>query len=210
MPKFAIGIPTLNRADLLLPTLEKYSKDFPDVPIIVIDNGNQPELEAHKLHSRFVCKENLGVAASWNALCEMIFMNYDWALLLNDDIYCGYTTEVVNAAIERSKVGIVQSALNFSVLLISEELYKKVGKFDEKFYPAYFEDSDYLYRLKLMGIRQEIDYSLNPVDVKISQTYEKNPELVNKAMVDNKARYIEKWGGLPLLEQFKIPYNTTI
>ena len=39
--KFAIGIPTLNRADLLQASLDKYAIDFSDVEIFVIDNGNQ-------------------------------------------------------------------------------------------------------------------------------------------------------------------------
>jgi hypothetical protein len=38
---FAIGIPTLNRADLLVPSLLKYINDFPGVKIFVLDNGNQ-------------------------------------------------------------------------------------------------------------------------------------------------------------------------
>ena len=39
---FAIGIPTLNRSDLLLPTLIKYvTEDFKDIEIHIIDNGKQ-------------------------------------------------------------------------------------------------------------------------------------------------------------------------
>jgi hypothetical protein len=38
---FAIGIPTLNRADLLSQALIKYIYDFPEISIYVLDNGNQ-------------------------------------------------------------------------------------------------------------------------------------------------------------------------
>ena len=38
---FAIGIPTINRADLLNPTLQKYFQDFPNVDIYILDNGSQ-------------------------------------------------------------------------------------------------------------------------------------------------------------------------
>ncbi len=41
-PSFAIGIPTLNRWDLLMPTLHLYVADFPHTKIYVVDNGNQP------------------------------------------------------------------------------------------------------------------------------------------------------------------------
>ena len=40
--KFGIGIPTLNRYDLLLPALHFYAlNDFPDTHIHIIDNGDQ-------------------------------------------------------------------------------------------------------------------------------------------------------------------------
>ena len=202
---FSIGIPTLNRADLLNPSLEKYQRDFKGVEIHVIDNGQQylPETTACIHKQDF----NLGVAASWNKLCRIIFKKNDWALLVNDDVYLGYTPEVVNAAILKSKVGIVQSYFNWSVILISKELYEKVGEFDETFFPAYYEDSDYMYRLKMLRLRHEINFSLNPLVVMQSQTYEKAPELVNKAMKENRLRYIEKWGNSPLLELFTTPYN---
>jgi hypothetical protein len=38
---FAIGIPTLNRFDLLHPALMFYKQDFPNTKIYVVDNGNQ-------------------------------------------------------------------------------------------------------------------------------------------------------------------------
>ena len=203
---FSIGIPTLNRADLLNPSLQKYQKDFKGIDIHIIDNGQQ---ELLKTENTYIHKEdsNLGVAASWNKLCRIIFQKNDWALLINDDIYLAYTPNTVNAAILKSRVGIVQSAFNWSVILISKKLYEKVGEFDETFFPAYYEDSDYMYRLQMLGLRHEVDLSLNPLVVLQSQTYHKAPELVNKAMKENRLRYIEKWGNSPLLEIFKTPYN---
>jgi hypothetical protein len=38
-------------------------------------------------------------------------------------------------------------------------------------------------------------------------TQEKNPELVNEAMQKNRLKYIDKWGGSPLLEQYTTPYD---
>jgi GT2 family glycosyltransferase len=82
-----------------------------------------------------------------------------------------------------------------------------VGDFDEIFYPAYYEDSDYLYRMKIKGKRQEVEEKLNPEVIRISMTQEKSPEFVNASMQANRLRYIEKWGNSPLLETFLTPYN---
>jgi GT2 family glycosyltransferase len=207
---FSIGIPTLNRADLLLPSLNKYVKDFDSTDIYIIDNGGQNIDFVHSSVHISVQENNLGVAASWNKLCKEIFKTKEWALLVNDDVYLGYGKTKVHMSMEMSEVGLVQSAYNWSVLLINKDLYEEVGDFDEGFYPAYFEDSDYMYRMRLMGLRHEVNDLLNPLDVKISQTYEKDPELVNLSMQKNRLRYIDKWGNIPLLETFISPFNTKI
>ena len=209
---FSIGIPTLNRADLLLPSIEKYLVDFKNTDIHILDNGNQNlsnlEENVHTyVHNQ---KENIGVAASWNKLCQIIFTKHDWALLVNDDVYLGYGNTRVNMCIEMSEVGLVQSELNWSVLLINKDLYEYIGEFDEGFFPAYYEDSDYMYRLKLHGLLHEVNSKLNPIDAKVSQTYEKAPELVNLSMRFNRQRYIDKWGNVPLLEKYTTPFNNKI
>jgi GT2 family glycosyltransferase len=207
---FAIGIPTLNRFDLLIPSILLYLEDFKGVDIHIIDNGQQNiKQKLPNLPNIYVYEEetNMGVAASWNKLCQTIFSKYNYAVILNDDVYLGYTTETVEKAIINSPVGLIQSSASWSVFVISVGFYDEIGDFDETFYPAYYEDSDYLYRMKLFGIRQTIDYSLNPQIARVSMTYEKDPELINNAMAVNRERYIEKWGGLPLMEQYLTPYN---
>jgi len=207
---FAIGIPTYNRMDLLLPSVIKYiTTDFPEVNIHIIDNGNQhiKFLETMPNVKVYEEKENIGVAASWNKLCKKIYEKHDFALIVNDDVYLGYNTKVVEKAMAECQSGFSQSNSSWSVFLMHKEFYDFVGDFDEIFYPAYYEDSDYLYRMKLLGIKQDIDSFLDPKEVNISMTYERAPDMVNQAMKDNKQRYIEKWGNLPLLENYIKPYN---
>jgi GT2 family glycosyltransferase len=207
---FAIGIPTYNRMDLLLPSVIKYiTTDFPEVNIHIIDNGNQhiKFLETMPNIKVYEEKENIGVASSWNKLCKKIYEKHDFALIVNDDVYLGYNTKVVEKAMAECQSGFSQSNASWSVFLMHKEFYDFVGDFDEIFYPAYYEDSDYLYRMKLLGIKQDIDSFLDPKEVNISMTYERAPDMVNQAMKDNKQRYIEKWGNLPLLENYIKPYN---
>lgn len=211
-PNFAIGIPTLNRYDLLYASLYLYALDFKGVDINIIDNGNQhignsvfPQVAQIKIHEH---PENLGVATSWNKLCDLIFAEHDYAVILNDDIYLGYPTEIIEKAIENSPNKLfIRSKCSWSMFIINKRLFDTVGRFDEVFYPAYYEDSDYIRRMTLKGITQEIDETLNPDVYRQSQTYEFNPKLVNDAMMDNRMRYIQKWGNVPLLETFSTPYN---
>ena len=198
---------------MLRDSLIKYIEDFSGVDIHVIDNGQQeiknnlpasalvPNLYIHEE------KNNLGVSASWNKLCDIIFAEYDYALIINDDVYLGYGTQVVNEAINRSKVGIVQSYFKWSVVLISKQLFKKVGRFDDEFYPAYFEDSDYIYRVKLAGLLHEVDDTLTPVVKRENCSTNKDRSLFDGHFQRNRERYIAKWGNSPLLETFTKPFD---
>ena len=72
--KIGLGIPTLNRYDLLNIPLRKYVSDF---DVYLVDNGNQNiQQDNCKI---FVQEKNIGVAASWNILCREIFKKHDWA-----------------------------------------------------------------------------------------------------------------------------------
>jgi len=66
--KIAIGIPTINRADLLKENLADLSVNFSDVDnIYIVDNGNQNIQIPENLKTKTIVEtpgRNLGVAAS--------------------------------------------------------------------------------------------------------------------------------------------------
>lgn len=213
MSDFAIGIPTINRFDLLKFSLLNYLEDFKGIDIHIVDNGKQNIIAEtpvlNKIKNIYIYEQdyNLGVAASWNLLCNKIFEKYENALIVNDDIYLGYKTEVVKKAITKSNVGLIQSDFKWSVFLINKNLYDYVGEFDEDFYPAYFEDSDYIYRVKLKGLLHEVDYSLSPMIKRENSSVDADKKLFDNFFQRNRMRYIKKWGNAPLLETYQTPFN---
>jgi len=206
---FAIGIPTLNRADLLLPSLLFYLRDYPENHIYVVDNGNQniksrfglPSNRLHIIHS----DKNLGVSGSWNMLCAMIFENNSHALIMNDDIYLGRDYLDVMELIKKSK-GFTRSTQDWCAFILENKTFEKVGKFDESFFPAYYEDNDYEYRLRLLGIPVKLDPLLNPYMYRSNSTSDKEPSVKN-FIETNKRYYVNKWGGLPKKETYTKPFN---
>jgi GT2 family glycosyltransferase len=206
--KFAIGIPTYNRLDLLHPALLFYLRDFPTTKIFVVDNGKQGVKDKIK-HQNLVVIENeknIGVAGSWNMLCDEIYKDHDYAIILNDDIYFGRKDYEVDNLLSNFKKDFYVTMQDWCVFIIPKKTYKQVGKFDHEFYPAYYEDNDYHYRMKLLGKSFfEIPF-LNPFLYQASQTIDKEPSL-RKFVEDNKQRFIKKWGGVPTKETFKKPFN---
>lgn len=208
---FGIGIPTLNRYDWLLPALHYYAKhDFTNTNIHIIDNGDQGIVNNYGelVEVENAKWKNLSVAASWNRLCQKIFTYADYALILNDDIYFGRKQFEVELLLHQHKFDLYLSHNHWSVFIIPKATYIKVGQFDEDFYPAYYEDNDYMYRMRLKGMAPARLNFLNPVVYNNSQTLLADPTIKPLISV-NKSRYIAKWGGEPDQESFLIPYNIT-
>jgi GT2 family glycosyltransferase len=204
--KFSIGIPTLNRIDLLNPSLKKYEIDFPDIEKHIIDNGRQSSYLLSKDCSYFIANENYGVAKSWNYLCNKIFEKNDYALILNDDIYLGTKKTDIENLIKQKPDKLIKATPDWCAFIMPKSVYQRIGKFDECFYPAYYEDKSYEYRVKLAGLSIIKSPILNPVVYKTSQTLEFMPS-IHELSKKNKKIYIEMWGGEPEREKFKKPYN---
>jgi GT2 family glycosyltransferase len=100
----------------------------------------------------------------------------------------------------------MRSTQDWCSFLISELAFKQVGRFDENFFPAYFEDNDYEYRLKLEAIPVQTDYQLNPYMYRNNSTSEKDPAVKN-FIETNKKYYVNKWGGMPKKEIYTKPFN---
>jgi GT2 family glycosyltransferase len=98
---------------------------------------------------------------------------------------------------------------NFSAFMLSKTCWEAVGEFDEVFYPAYFEDNDYHYRMKLM----EIPAIVLPAAMfyhygsRTQNEAEGSPIVSGGMFENNRAAYFKKWGGVPGEEKFTHPYN---
>lgn len=209
---FAIGIPTLNRADLLNPTLEKYFQQFPDVEIFIVNNGDKQITSRSKNFTIHKPDSNYGVAKSWNYLCDQIFKDHEYALILNDDIEINLNQDELNNFLINQKFNIArcQESYHLSSFALSKECFLNY-RFDEDFYPAYFEDRDYLYRLKLNnGIILQHNF-LNPSKFINSATISPNggDPKINSNFRNLQNLYMKKWGGPPGLEKFITPYQSS-
>jgi hypothetical protein len=202
--KYAIGIPTLNRLDLLYPAMLYYQIDFPNTEKFIVDNGNQDlGWNLDKVSATIIENENnVGVAASWNQLCKAIFKEHDYAIILNDDIYLGRQEWQINnffTWLEMNYDKVFTADLfvgpkDWCVFIISKKCYEAIGEFDERFFPAYYEDNDYAMRMKLMGKKMEIFPFLDPAIFRSSETMKKDSEIKGE---ESKKKYIKKWGGIP-------------
>lgn len=212
-----IGIPTLNRYDLLKKCVNSiYLGNINPDRLIIVDNGGALDFNEFSMYenvSIFKPGNNYGVARSWNWLIQQTKLQHP-ILITNDDVefsendiqkfYSGY--ENGNDFIYTENT----SPLNmYSCFLISPNIIKKVGWFDENFYPAYYEDNDYAYRMKLAGIE------FNSVATNISHVGSATIKSFSEAEIsmhhnqfrNNTVYYTRKWGGLPGKEVYITPFG---
>ena len=93
--------------------------------------------------------------------------------------------------------------------MVNSSTIEKIGWFDEKFYPAYFEDNDYHYRIRMNGFKavktnQALYFHFGSRTIKDD---EKVKEKCNIGYAANREYYIQKWGGEPGKETFKTPFG---
>ena len=205
MATIALGIPTINQAELLQPLLERYSENWYGRHTYIIDNGNQ-KIDPVGSKQRIVkMSYNLGVAGSWNLLCRTIF-GFGYSHI---DIYWNKNADDIESYIEQNPADFYVGLGQWCCFVLPYETYEKVGMFDDKFVNAYFEDNDYEYRMKLLGLSVHKNEFFNPDEYKQSQSIRKDHSL-NVNFESNKMRYIEKWGGFPREEKFSKPFEKII
>ena len=224
-----VGIPILNRGDLLLRCLNSLAGAVN--LMVVVDNSLSRDLSVRHaladLKSRFPAqlkvlkpKRNLGVAGSWNLLLDWVAARWrgaEWrALISNNDIE--FNPRAI-AAIEKAMSSTHPPELligdhGFAWFMLTRACVVKVGRFDERFYPAYFEDNDYHRRATLAGVRQaritKPRTQHGDATRGGSLTIHSDARLLRyhaKTFPRNGEYYVQKWGGYPGEEKFARPFG---
>lgn len=208
-------IPTLCRYDLLARLIESAEAGtVKPTGYYIIDNGGGFDVTTMGRAFRRLASEppdsfangvsvhrprqNLGVAPSWNKFLSL----REPVIVSNDDIVLRpHAIETIARELEtRSFV----QAFGFALFGITPECVERVGYFDEKFYPAYFEDCDYEIRMRRAGVLRsryaegelaEHDGWSTTEKVREADGEEKT-EWLTKAPEKNRVYFVQKWGAV--------------
>lgn len=114
-----------------------------------------PQLVADRLLVVDNTVTNRGVAASWNAgIDEARRRHAGWLVIASESVRFGHRAGLDVELTLRAAGGDVQyvdGLIGWHLIAFRREVLEAVGYFDENFWPAYMEDTDYLIRLHLAG-----------------------------------------------------------
>jgi GT2 family glycosyltransferase len=155
-------VPVLNRYDLLQRMLD--SVDVSVDHLLIIDNGLG--IDTLEISDKFAkvthlrMPANLGVAGSWNLGIKSFPYAHRWFIVSNDVVFQPGALEKMSQA-RRDEITLTADAPHWQAFALGDEAVTDLGLFDEcGFYPAYFEDNDYMRRAEFAGVnirKLEID-----------------------------------------------------
>lgn len=207
MREYVVGIPTYNRFDLLARSVAAWrTAAEPPASIVVVDNsaGRCPRLEGVEIVTP---RRNLGVAASWNLLLKLT--DPLPCVLANDDL--AVTPDTPTLFLDRlDRPCCTLRGHGFSCFLPRRDVLADVGPFDEQFWPAYFEDSDWQWRFRVRGYEfTDLPGAADNFGGGRTKAAMTANEL---AWFDHSWRlsrdyYVAKWGGCPPNEYHPVPFG---
>lgn len=142
-------IPVINRFDLLELVLD--SIDYPVDNILIIDNSNSYKTNRENVHVLNM-PANLGVAGSWNLGIKCFPHSSYWMIGSNDNVWIPGSMKMLHN--ESNENSLTLSNEDWNTFSIGCNIIKKIGLFDENYYPAYHEDTDYLERIRLHNMKE--------------------------------------------------------
>jgi len=155
-------VPVLNRYDLLQRMLD--SVDLPVKHLLVIDNGAGDDLLFSDYFEKVTVLKmpaNFGVAGSWNLGIKSFPFDSRWFIASNDVQFRSGALEQLSKA-RSDELTLTASAPHWQAFALGDEVVSSLGLFDEcGFFPAYFEDNDYMRRAQFAGINiRKLDIDL--------------------------------------------------
>lgn len=184
-------IPVLNRFDLLEITLN--SIDYPVDNILIVDNSNSYKTDRDGIHVLNI-PSNLGVAASWNLGIKCFPHAPYWLIGSNDNSWVSGSMN--RFADESDEDSLVLSSQGWNTFSLGRNIVKEIGLFDENYYPAYHEDTDYMERIRLHGMTKNIKRTDIPIfSHGAATTMNSDPNFRQKNSVtgeDNRVYYMNK------------------
>jgi GT2 family glycosyltransferase len=149
-----------------------------------------------------VVNEGTGFAVNVNVGMRIASGEY-LAVVTNDtevlegNVYDLCVHGIVTSPLVLEKPGIEPGGFHGAFWVIPRDVFERVGPLDERFEGAFYEDDDYLERLREAGVPTRQVASVRVRSRRIGLTMSKLPDKGQGWLAENRRRFTEKWGWTP-------------
>lgn len=150
-----LGFATISRFDLANRLLD--SIDYPVEHLVIVDNSGKKTWTPKKpdlVKNLWLIQVpfGLGLVGAWNLIIKSTPYAPYW-LLINDDAWFeSGSLETISKGIDTNALNFVRISPEWSCVAFGEGCIDKVGLYDERFYPLYYDDNDFERRVKNLGV----------------------------------------------------------
>jgi hypothetical protein len=211
MNKLLVVLPIISKelADNCIKSITADNNAFgiDEKDILIIDNSREGFAKSYGLRTyRDPDNHNLGVPRSWNiGAREVLEKGLDYLVLMSQAMQFGPVLHCTWLSQMQTFWGenvIEADGHSWHLIALHRNLFEKIGLFDTNFYPGYFEQTDWCYRLRMVGL--EGGWSRVWVNA-LSQTVGQHSSFVLAPPLLE--YYARKWGGGKGNETYTLPFG---
>lgn len=181
-----MGFATLKRFDLADRLVK--SIDYPVEHLVIIDNSGTgtylpPENDFVKQVWVLPIPFGLGLVGAWNLIIKSTPYAPYWVLVNDDAWFEPGSLQKIYENVDPTTMNFPNIIPNWSCAIFGEGIVNKVGLYDERFYPLYFDDDDLTRRIEYHG------FEVNWIDAKVNHD---NSSTLNSGFQDANGRTFGK------------------
>ena len=150
-----LGFCTLKRFDLAERLLA--SIDYPVEHLVIVDNSGTQSWKPSKpemVKNLWVIQVpfGLGLTGAWNLIVKSTPYAPYWVLVNDDAWFEAGSLEKIASEVDTQALNFLDIVPQWSAVVFGEGMVEKVGLYDERFYPLYFDDNDLERRVDQAGV----------------------------------------------------------
>ena len=150
-----LGFATLSRFDMAQRLID--SIDYPVEHLVIIDNSGKKEFEPRindNIKNLWLLQvpHGLGANGAWNLIIKSTPHAPYWVIPNDDSWFEPGALQNIAENVDTTKFNFVNIHPIWSCVIPTEGSVEKAGLWDEAFHPIYFDDDDYEWRMKQLGV----------------------------------------------------------
>lgn len=159
-----LGFATLKRFDLADRLVK--SIDYPVEHLVIVDNSGTgtylpPENDFVQHVWVMPMPFGLGLTGAWNLIIKATPYASYWVCVNDDAWFEPGALQIISEQVDSSTMNFPSIVPHWSCGIFGEDVVNKIGLYDERFYPLYFDDNDMERRIKHAG------FEPNWIDAKV-------------------------------------------